>query len=311
MIKKSKTVVFFGNEQIATGVTTSTPTIKALIKAEFTIAAIITNQSNVTSRKQKINPITIVAQKHGIPLLSPHNVRDITQQIQEMNADIGVLVAYGQIIPQSIIDLFPYGIINIHPSLLPKHRGSAPIESVILDGDTETGVSIMQLVRAMDAGPIYDQSIVELVGKETKQGLSEKLLDIGSRMIVETLHQIFSNSQVPIPQNEAEATTDIQIQKNDGVLNWDLSAERLSRQIRAFSDWPGSKATLGSIDVVITEARAIPIEGGLGQAGSLLVTKDSLTVTTADGGLVIDRLKPLGKNEMTIKEFLSGYSSRL
>jgi len=228
-----------------------------------------------------------------------------------MNADIGVLVAYGQIIPQSIIDLFPYGIINIHPSLLPKHRGSAPIESVILDGDTETGVSIMQLVRAMDAGPIYDQSIVELVGKETKQGLSEKLLDIGSRMIVETLHQIFSNSQVPIPQNEAEATTDIQIQKNNGVLNWDLSAERLSRQIRAFSDWPGSKATLGSIDVVITEARAIPIEGGLGQAGSLLVTKDSLTVTTADGGLVIDRLKPLGKNEMTIKEFLSGYSSRL
>lgn len=311
MIKQSKTVIFFGNEQIATGVTTTTPTIKALIDAEFTIAAIITNQSVITSRKQKVNPITGVAQAHNIPLLSPHKVRDIMQQIQDMNADIGVLVAYGQIIPQSIIDLFPYGIINIHPSLLPKHRGSTPIERVILDGDNETGVSIMQLVKAMDAGPIYDQTTVKLTGHETKQNLSETLLNIGSRMIVDTLHRIFNSSLLPIPQNEAAATTDDQIQKKDGIVSWDASAKKLSRQIRAFRGWPGSTATLGPIDVVITEAHATPIEVDSDQVGTLRVTKETLTVVTADGGLVIDRLKPLGKNEMTIKDFLSGYSSRL
>jgi methionyl-tRNA formyltransferase len=308
MNQKSKTVVFFGNEQLATGVVSSTPTIQALHAAGYTISAIISNQKKIASRSQKISTIAETASKLGIDLLTPEKIGDVTQTIQNFKADIGVLVAYGQIIPQSIIDAFPYGIINIHPSLLPKHRGSTPIESVILNGETETGVSIMQLVRGMDAGPIYKQQKITITGRESKQELCDTLLHLGSKLIMDVLPQILNGEIEPIPQDSSEVTTDNQIRKEDGTINWDEPSIDICRKIRAFNGWPGSRTTLGDVEVVITEAHSEDIEG---VPGELNYDKQKLSVAAKAGGLVIDRLKPIGKNEMTIAAFLSGYRSRL
>ncbi len=308
MNQKSKTVVFFGNEQLATGVVSSTPTIKALHAAGYTISAIISNQKKIASRSQKISTIAETASKLGIDLLTPEKIGDISQTIQDFKADIGVLVAYGQIIPQSIIDAFPYGIINIHPSLLPKHRGSTPIESVILNGETETGVSIMQLVRGMDAGPIYKQQKITITGQESKQALCDTLLHLGSEIIMEVLPQILNGEIEPIPQDSSEVTTDNQIRKEDGTINWDEPSIDICRKIRAFNGWPGSRTTLGDVEVVITEAHSEDIEG---VPGELNHDKHKLSVATKNGSLVIDKLKPIGKKEMTIAAFLSGYRSKL
>lgn len=308
MNQKSKTVVFFGNEQLATGVVSSTPTIQALHAAGYTISAIISNQKKIASRSQKISTIAETASKLGIDLLTPEKIGDIIQTIQDFKADIGVLVAYGQIIPQSIIDAFPYGIINIHPSLLPKHRGSTPIESVILNGETETGVSIMQLVRGMDAGPIYKQQKITITGQESKQALCDTLLHLGSKLIMDVLPQILNGEIEPIPQDSSEVTTDNQIRKEDGTINWDEPSIDICRKIRAFNGWPGSRTTLGDIEVVITEAHSEDVEG---VPGELNHDKHKLSVATRKGSLVIDKLKPIGKNEMTIAAFLSGYRNKL
>ncbi|MGC1176964.1 MAG: methionyl-tRNA formyltransferase, partial [Candidatus Saccharimonadales bacterium] len=153
MKKTSKKIVFFGNERLATGVTTEVWTLRQLLEEGYVIAAVVVAQKN-TGPSRSARPLEIVAlaEKHHIPVLSPEKPADIAEKLQAFGADIGVLVAYGKIVPQSVIDIFPAGIVNIHPSLLPKHRGPTPIESAILNGDEETGVSLMKLTAQMDTG---------------------------------------------------------------------------------------------------------------------------------------------------------------
>jgi methionyl-tRNA formyltransferase len=178
MIKTSKTIVFFGNERLATGVSTDAPTLEALVKAGYNVAAVVSHYEAGQSRKARVLEIDEVAKRHSIPVHLPEKPEHLAEELKAIGADVGVLVAYGKIVPQSLIDIFPKGIVNIHPSLLPLHRGPIPIESVILDGSSRTGVSIMALAKEMDAGPVYAQSEVKLDGQETKQHLADHLLDV-------------------------------------------------------------------------------------------------------------------------------------
>ena len=162
-------VVFFGNERIATGVTTECPTLHKLIQNGFNVAAVVVHHEAKASRKQRVLEIADMAARYEIPVLSPSKPSDIIADLKKLQPTIGVLVAYGKIVPENIIDIFPAGIINIHPSLLPLHRGSTPIESVILGGERKTGVSLMRLAKKMDAGDVYAYSEYELAGNETKQ----------------------------------------------------------------------------------------------------------------------------------------------
>jgi methionyl-tRNA formyltransferase len=226
-----------------------------------------------------------------------------------MDAAIGVLAAYGKIVPQSVIDIFPHGIINIHPSDLPRHRGPIPIESVILNGETRTAVSIMRLVKDMDAGPVYGRAEVELVGTESKQELADHLLDIGGAMVVELLPGILDGNLVAVPQDHVQATYDELITKADGELDFSKPAERLEREVRAYLGWPQSRTKLGDKDVIITAAHAVPSTMPEGQ-GHIEVLREGgvIMINTSDGYLCIDRLKPAGKSDMTAKAFLAGYS---
>jgi len=304
MKKTSKTIVFFGNERIATGISTTTPVLKALIENGYTIAAIVSNYDEGHSRHARKLEVAEIASQYNIPLLLPDRISGIKNELVDLKASAGVLVAYGKIIPEEIIDIFPTGIINIHPSLLPKHRGSTPIESVILNGEQSTGVSLMKLVKEMDAGPVYGYSHLELTGHESKQELADNLLDIGKSMVIELLPGILDGTIVPEEQNHQHATYDSLIKKSDGIIDWTKPAQKIEAEIRAYKSWPRSTTILNGIEVIITEAR---ISDETGDAGDYSATKNSLTMHCGEKSIAIERVQPAGKKEMPIQAFLAGY----
>jgi methionyl-tRNA formyltransferase len=297
MSKLSK-LVFFGNERLATGLShTSTPTLKALIENGYEIAAVVSHYHEGRSRKPRPLEIAEVAKAHNIPLLLPENLHEVKQQLKDLDAEAAVLVAYGKIIPKEIIDIFPKGIINLHPSLLPKYRGPTPIEQVILDGVKETGVSIMQLTAKMDAGPVFMQEKLSLAGNEQKAELAEKLLELGSRIMLEVLPKILDGSLEPEPQNDANATYTQLLKKEDGSVEWHKPAEVIERQVRTFLGFPKSRAKILDQEVIITKVRiANSKEDGY------------LVLECQPGWLEIQELTaPSGRN-VTGAEFLRGYS---
>jgi methionyl-tRNA formyltransferase len=319
MTKTSPTIIFFGNERLATSVSTTAPVLTSLIAAGYNVAAVVVNYQPAQSRssKQRQLQVTTVANQHKIPVLSPLKLTEIASQLKSYNATAGVLLAYGKIIPQSIIDIFPRGIINIHPSLLPLHRGSTPIESVILNGERQTGVSLMTLAKQMDAGPVYAQSHLNLTGHETKQELYDELITQGVDLLNQYLPHILDSNLQPTFQDESKATYDDRITKADGQIDWTNSAQQIERQVRAYDEWPKSYTTLGGIDVVITKATVRPIASpatpiGATPIGQVNITKQdgvsNLFVTCGQNtALHIQKLKPAGKSEMDAAGFINGY----
>ena len=264
MSKPSK-LVFFGNERLATAAETDVPTLRALVKAGHEIKAAVSTHTEVVSRRKRVLEIVDVAHAYHIPVLLPRKVGEAADRLKRVGAEAAILVAYGQIIPQSIIDIFPKGIINIHPSLLPKLRGSTPVETAILNGLAETGVSLMKLTAEMDAGPVYAQKATALTGSETKPELALKLLNEGSELLVNHLDKILDGSLQPQPQDEGEATYSRLLSKSDGWLDFNEPAESIERKVRAFLGFPKTRAKIFNHDVVITKARtaASPTDGQL------------------------------------------------
>jgi methionyl-tRNA formyltransferase len=303
----SPKILFFGNERLATGVTTTAPVLQALVAAGYRVEAVVLAQKEAgKSRRNRDVEIAHVANQHQIPVVTPDNLIEYQPQAEAFEAVAGILVAYGKIVPQEIIEIFPGGIINLHPSLLPKHRGPTPIESVILRGEPETGVSLMQLAAKMDAGPVYAQAKIKLKGDETKQALADQLLSLGKDMLIKHLPAILDGSLKPQDQPEDKATYDKLISKDEAVLIWENPAKDLLRSIRAYSGWPRSRALIGTSEVVITEAHVRDDINGI--PGTLWLSDKELGMHTAEGVLVIDKLIPPGKKEMPAHAFLSGYN---
>lgn len=308
MTNTSKTIVFFGNERLGTGVTTTNPVLKRLINDGYNVAAIVVNNEKSQSRKTRKLEVAEIAQEHHIPLLQPKKLSDIKELLQSFKAEAAVLVAYGKIVPQSVIDIFPRGIINIHPSLLPLHRGPTPLESVILSGETETGVSLMRLAKAMDAGPVFAQQKVRLTGSEEKQQLADTLLTLGSDMLALHLPAIIGGQVEPVSQQEDKATYDALIGKEDGIINWDKPAQQIEREIRAYALWPKSKTTFGSIEVTILKAQVM---NGKQTPKTRAIINKFPVVYCGDGqGLLLEILQPAGKKVMTGESFLAGYKKQ-
>jgi methionyl-tRNA formyltransferase len=297
-------IIFFGNERLATGVTTSAPTLRALIAAGHDVLAVVVNNHTSHSRRVRALEIELAAQEFGLLVLAPIQPLDIYDQLAAMKPDLGVLVAYGKIIPSKLIDLFPYGIINLHPSLLPLHRGSIPIESVLRSGETTTGVSIMQLESRMDAGPIWSQKTESVHANDTKMSLAERLLERGAAMIVDLIPQIMMGKNEPTPQEDEKASIDSQLTKADGRVDPTKSAAVLEQEIRAYLGWPGSALNVANREIIITKAHLeteIKLDPGVIQA-----TKQLLYFGTGTCAISIDRLKPASKREMSAAEFISG-----
>jgi methionyl-tRNA formyltransferase len=278
MTNKSKTLVFFGNEKLATGIPQPKRRIlEAVQKAGFNVEQLVTKD---------------------LSQLNPHK------------SQLAVLAAYGQIIPQKILDEFPLGIINVHPSLLPAYRGPTPIEQAILDGATKTGVSIMQLTAKMDEGPIYKQKTIHLTGQESKIELTNKLQCIGAELIVEALTKIFDVNLKPRQQpHPIRATYSKKIFKKDGAINWKNTAIQIERKIRAYLGWPGSYTVLNNINVTLLSAKVT--DDQLMPGKIKITTKKELLVGTKKGSLSLLQLQPSGKNKMSAADFINGYINKL
>ncbi len=269
----SETIVFFGNEKLATGIAQPEPVILEAVRAAgFQIEKVVTGK---------------------LSELGPHTSR------------LAVLAAYGRIIPQAVLDEFPLGIINVHPSLLPAYRGPTPIEQAILDGTAKTGVSIMRLTAGMDEGPIYKQKMLPLKGNESKEELTQQLQQLGADLIKEVLPAIADGSLTPRQQpHPNRATYSRKLAKEDGLVDWSKPADQLEREIRAFAGWPNSRTQLGGREVVITAAHVV--DETL-KPGEVKVEAKMLIVGTGDKSLAIDKLKPAGKKKMTSEAFLAGH----
>jgi methionyl-tRNA formyltransferase len=289
-------LVFFGNERLATGVTTTAPTLQALVEADYEVMAVVSNFTAGTSRNARELEIEKVAKDHDIPVLLPHKPADILDQLQSFKAELGVLVAYGRIIPQEIIDVFPRGIVNIHPSLLPQYRGPTPIETAILDGLEETGVSLMALAAKMDAGPVFAQHKLAISGQPDKQTLADNLLRLGSQMLIDSLPAILDGSAVPTPQKDSAASYTRLLSKGDGQLSWGEPAELIERTIRAFAGWPKARASIFGKDVVLAKTRVAKNE-----------TDGALVMKANPGYLeILELVAPSGRT-MSGAEFIRGY----
>ncbi len=302
----SQRIIFFGTEEF------SAASLRALIENNFNVVAVVTKPDRKKNRGHKLIPPTVkvIAKEHNIPVWQPATLSEIAEDIQTLQPVTGVLVSFGKIIPQSIIDLFTPAIVNVHPSKLPKYRGPSPIESAILHGDTETGVSIMQLSAAMDAGPVYSFISHPLAGTETQPELYETLSEVGARELVRVLRQIISGELQPTPQDDSKATYCQLIQKSDGIIDWNEKAEIVETRIRARTAWPKSRTTLGTIEVIITKAEVLR-NINYGDPGTITVLDGDLIVDAGFESLRILALQPLGKKEMPVQAFLAGYKDKL
>ncbi len=307
MKKSSQKIIFFGTESF------SAESLDRLINGGYEIAAVVTKPDSAKGRGKKLaqSPVKLLALRHNITIWQPENVSDIASDIKNTPNRIGILVSYGKIIPKEILDLFePFGIVNLHPSLLPNYRGSSPIESVILNGEEKTGISLIKLVAKMDAGPIYTQNTIELSGTENSSQLHDMLSQLGSELLVDSLPDIITGKLKPVDQDEDHATYCKKIEKQDGKIDWQTPAEQIERQIRAYSKWPKSHTNIGGVDVIISQAHYVPTNTG--DDGELDTDYEHfLMINTRDGRICVDSIQPLGKKEMPIKAFLAGYKTRL
>ena len=287
-------IVFFGTEDF------SLYSLRALVEAGFNIAAVITKPDSRRGRSNKlIQPaVKQFASHHHIPVWQPNRLKDIINDIKNITPQpIGVLVSYGKIIPQTIIDLFHPGIINVHPSLLPKYRGPSPIESAIANRDKITGVTIMKLEQAMDAGPIYYQEAYPLDFTETQPELYQALGQLGAQLLTQKLPNIINGILQPTPQDNSRATYCSLLSKDDSRLDpQQLTADQIEAKIRAHLTYPRSRLKVDQYDLIITKACAVS------------TPETPLDIKCADGTyLAIDELiAPSGKT-ISAEAFLRGY----
>lgn len=287
-------IVFFGTEDH------SLITLKALVDANLPVALVVTKPDAPRGRGKKITPPAVkqFSLDHKIPVLQPQKLREITDQITALDQPVGVLVSFGKIIPQSILDLFTPGIVNVHPSLLPKYRGPSPIESAIANRDNKTGVTIMKLEATMDAGPIYNQVPYALDFTETKPELYDTLFTLGANLLVHSLPAILDGTMNATPQTESNATYCSLLSKSDSYLDLaSLTPGDAEAIIRAHLGFPRSRIKLGQYDLIVTKAHGV------------MTKKSPLNLECANGAfLSIDEVIAPSGTTMSADDFIRGYS---
>ena len=275
--------------------------------------AVVTQPDKPKGRELKLQPPPVkqLALRHQLPVLQPERVRDpaFHEALLRLAPDLIVVAAYGRILPQAVLDLPRFGCINVHTSLLPKYRRAAPIQWAILNGDAETGVTIMKMDAGMDTGDILAQEKTSIGADETSAELHDRLASIGAELVVRTIPEHVAGHLRPIPQPTSGASHAARIKKEDGKIDWTHSANAIRNRIRAFTPWPGAFTTIPLHDsrrtLKIWSANAMPAKG---QPGTVLAAnKSEFTVACGDGSLALGSIQPEGGRRMSAQEFLAGH----
>ncbi len=307
MKKISDTIVFFGSGPVAAK-------SLELFARDFNIEIVITKPKPPHHRGDF--PVLNVAKQLDLPLLLANDKRSLDSAITSaaIKSQIAVLVDFGIIVSRQVINTFSHGIINSHFSLLPRWRGADPISFAILAGDKKTGVSLMLIDEGMDTGKLIGQKSLPISPEATTPSLTAELIQLSHTMLSTYLPRYLAGEITSRKQpHPSRATYSRKLTKADGVINWEKPAKQIEREIRAFIEWPKSRATIENKEVIITKAYAAPSNISKQKPGDIMkVPKARLfTIATGDGLLCIERLKPIGKREMSAREFLAGYGQLL
>lgn len=297
-------IVFMGTPDFAVGA------LDALVRAGHEIIAVVTQPDKPKGRGKELQspPVKEFAVQHQIPVLQPKKIREpeAVAALSKYDADLYVVAAFGQILTQEILDMPPFGCVNIHASLLPKYRGAAPIQWAILDGETVTGVTIQQMNAGIDTGDILSKVCVDISPEDTGDSLFEKLMHAGAKLLVETLPRIEAGEIMPEAQDEAQATYAKRLSKELGQIDWREGAAVIERKIRAFTSWPGAYTMLSGKPFKLWRAQVTDASAD-GAAGSIsAVTKDEIIVNCGEGRLALREVQLSGKKRMTVRDFLLG-----
>jgi len=295
-------IVFFGTPAFAV------PSLQALLQDRFTVAGVVTqpDKPQGRSRSDLISPpVKIAAQAAGIPVLQPvRPVGDVfTASLRRLEPDLGIVVAYGHILRPEVLSLPPRGMINVHASLLPRHRGAAPIQQAILAGDSQTGITIMQMEEGLDSGPVLHHVSTPIGADETAGSLAGRLANLGAAALVEALSLYAGGLARPQPQDHSRATYAPKLDRTVARLVWESSAATLVRQIRAFDPAPGAWTNLNAGTLKLFGGKEAP---GWGEPGTVLEAAGQLVIAAGSGAVGVSEVQPAGKTRLPVEAWIRG-----
>jgi methionyl-tRNA formyltransferase len=303
-------VCFFGTPSFAA------PTLAALAASRHNVAGVVTQPDRARGRGQTVtfSPVKALALQHNISVAQPATLKtpESLDAIRAFGADIGVVAAYGKILPQALLDVPPRGLINVHASLLPRWRGAAPIHRAIQAGDTVTGVTIMRVVQALDAGPMLSRIEIPIDAEITSDALERILATAGATLLVETLDRMELGDVEEVPQDESRVTYAAKIQRADGDIDWAQPATHVHNQIRGLHPWPMASAIFRGKRVIVRASRLAEPETAGRAPGTIVRLSDAaITVATGAGTLDLIELQPESRAPQSARDFKNGVQPKV
>jgi len=297
-------VVFFGTPSFAV------PTLDALLASRHTVVGVVTQPDRPRGRGQKLaaSPVKEAALAAGVPVLQPQSVKtgDFAAQLAALSADIGVVAAYGHILTEPLLATPRLGMINVHASLLPRYRGAAPVHRAVIDGEAATGVTIMRMVRALDAGPMIASERVPIGGDDTSVELEDRLAHTGATLLARTLDDIAVGRAHEAPQDDTAATYAPRLSKDDGRVDWTAPALKIHNLIRGLHPWPHAVTFAGTDRLILHRSRPVDTAASSLPGTIVAASGDRLSVATGEGTLDLVEIQVEGKRPMHVREFLAG-----
>lgn len=302
-------IVFMGTASFSLAV------LKMLIEEGYNIVGVVTQPDRYVGRKKVLTmpDVKVEALKYDIPVIQPARIKEDYQAIVDLKPDLIITAAYGQIVPQAVLDIPRLGCINVHASLLPLYRGGAPVHQAIIDGQEKTGVTIMYMVKKMDAGDMIAQKETPILEEDTVGILYDRLSDLGAKLLKETLPDILKGTNQRIPQDENLVTYAPTLSREDERLDWNMSARQVYNKVRGTNPWPGSYTTYQGKTVKIWAGQVHQCENAMKHHahqdnGTIVkIFKDAIGVKVNDGVYLITELQLEGKKRMSVKDYLNGH----
>lgn len=298
-------IVFMGTPEFAV------PSLEALLQSEDQVVGVVTQPDRPKGRGQQLtpSPIKVIAHREGIPLLQPLKMKapEFLEPLAAWKPDLIAVTAFGRILHPGILGMPPMGCVNVHGSLLPKYRGAAPVQWAVINGETETGITTMLMDEGMDTGAMLLQATLPIGPDDTAGSLAPRLAALGGRLLVETIRQLKAGTLKPVPQDHTQATMAPLLKKEDGAIDWTLSAAALANRVRGLSPWPGAYSFLNGERWTLWKASVLPGTGSAVPGTIVTVGRQSIQIATGNGLLEVTEVQPANSRRLTVAQYLAGH----